>query len=115
MATASSIRLYLLLGLMASRILLLVLYTAAKVPENQKYLGLEEFSRTFNLETRVFNAFPNSNVTAFVLFEQDRISRLHYGDLAVLNATLEPNSDFIIKFRQAPMDSKLVLFIIIIL
>ena len=94
---------------MASRILLLVLYTAAKIPENQKDLGFEQFSRTFNLETRVFNAFPNPNVTAFVLFEQDRISRLHYDDLAVLNATLEPNADFIIQFRQAPMDSKLEL------
>ena len=65
---------------------------------------LQVFSRKFKLKTRVFNAFPVSNVTAFVAFEEDRVRRLQYGALSVLNATLEPHSDFIIQFRRAPRD-----------
>lgn len=63
-------------------------------------------SKSFHLTTRVFNAFPKPDVSAFVLFEHDRISRLHYGQLSVINATLEPHSDFIIQFREMPTDSK---------
>lgn len=66
--------------------------------------SLQAFSHKFKLKTRVFNAFPVANVTAFVVFEEDRVSRLHYGDLSIINATMEPHSDFIIQFRQAPRD-----------
>ena len=65
-------------------------------------------SKAFHLTTRVFNAFPKPDVSAFVLFEHDRISRLHYGQLSVINATLEPHSDFIIQFREMPTDSKYI-------
>ena len=65
-------------------------------------------SKSFHLMTRVFNAFPKPDVSAFVLFEHDRISRLHYGQLSVINATLEPHSDFIIQFREMPTDSKYI-------
>ena len=65
-------------------------------------------SKSFHLTTRVFNAFPKPDISAFVLFEHDRISRLHYGQLSVINATLEPHSDFIIQFREMPTDSKYI-------
>ena len=61
---------------------------------------------SFKLLTRVFNAYPNTNVSAFVLFEHERVSRLRYGDLVVLNATFEPHSDFLIQFRQIPTEGQ---------
>ena len=54
----------------------------------------------------VLNCFPNTNITAFVTFEQDRVSRLRYEGYSAINATLQPNSDFLIQFREAVTDSK---------
>ena len=68
-----------------------------------------------SVETRVFNAFPIVNVSAFVAFEEERVNRLQYGDLAILNTTLGPNSDFIIQFRRAPRDSELIHVVILML
>ena len=61
----------------------------------------------FLLLTRVFNAYPNTSVTAFIAFENERISRLRYGELAVLNVTLEPHSDYLIQFRQIPTEGQI--------
>lgn len=61
----------------------------------------------FILLTRVFNAYPNTNVSAFVLFEEERVSRLRYGQLAVLNVTFELHLDFLIQFRQIPTEGHL--------
>ena len=116
MATYIDKRLFLVIGLMISRIIILVLLHAVvaidylnngDVQNNDRTDDLTEFSQRFHIVTRVFNAYPVVNVSAFVVFEEERISRLHYGDLAVLNATLEPHSDFIIQFRLAPRDSEL--------
>ena len=63
-------------------------------------------SNVFTLPTLVYNAFPDTNVTAFVLFENDRISRLQYGQLYLINATYGPSSDFLIQFRQVVTDGK---------
>ena len=69
-------------------------------------LNAPSHQRTFHLSTYVVNIFPDINVSAFILFEQDRVSRLHYGNVQHFNATMEPHSDFIIQFRQIPTDGK---------
>lgn len=69
-------------------------------------LNVPTHQRTFHLPTYVVNIFPDINVSAFILFEQDRVSRLHYGNVQHFNATMEPHSDFIIQFRQIPTDGK---------
>ena len=68
--------------------------------------SLVDSSHSLRIKTYVLNCFPNTNVTAFVIFEQDRVSRLQYGRLSIVNATLQPNSDFIIQFRQRPTDGE---------
>lgn len=60
----------------------------------------------FRLPTYIFNIFPNRNVSAFVLFEEERVNRLEYGELRYVNITFEEYSDFIIQFRQIPTDSE---------
>ena len=62
---------------------------------------------SFQVLTRVFNAYPNINVSAFVFFEEERVSRLLYEDLAVLNVTLEAHSDFLIQFKQIPKEGQM--------
>ena len=59
------------------------------------------------VKTFVFNCFPsNSDLSAFITFERDRVSRLRYGGLSIVNAALQPNSDFIVQFRETLTDSK---------
>lgn len=60
----------------------------------------------FRLPTYIFNIFPNRNVSAFVLFEEERVNRLEYGELRYVNITFSEYSDFIIQFRQMPTDSE---------
>ena len=61
----------------------------------------EYYTGRFRLETTVFNGFPLPEASAFIVFEEDRVSRLKYGDVAVVHALLEPHSDYIIQFRKA--------------
>ncbi len=63
-----------------------------------------DYGGQFTVTTMVFNAFPSLNVTAFVLFEEDRISRLGYGELVAVNTLLERHSDFIIQFKTVPRE-----------
>ena len=63
-------------------------------------------SQSVYIKTYVLNCFPSSDITAFITFERDRVSRLRYGKVAIVNATLQPNSDFVIQFRQKLTDSK---------
>ena len=60
----------------------------------------------FQLPTYVFNVFPVTNVSAFVLFEEERVSRLEYGQLRHASVTFQEYSDFIIQFRKIPTDGK---------
>ena len=86
MATYIDKRLFLVIGLMISRIIILVLLHAVvaidylnngDVQNNDRTYDLTEFSQRFHIVTRVFNAYPVVNVSAFVVFEEERISRLH--------------------------------------
>ena len=61
-------------------------------------------SNVFTVPTLVYNVFPDINVTAVVVFVNDRISRLQYGQLYFIDATYEPSSDFLIQFRQVVTD-----------
>ncbi len=63
-------------------------------------------SNSIFIRTYVINCFPNTNYTAFITFERDRINRLPYEGYSISNATLQPNSDYLIQFREAITDSK---------
>ena len=58
----------------------------------------------FPVETKVFNAFPDVNITAFVIFEEERISRLAYGHFIIARPMLEIQADFVIQFRKIPKE-----------
>ena len=58
----------------------------------------------FPVETRIFNAFPNINASAFVVFEEERISRLTYGHFVVARPMLESHADFVIQFKKIPKE-----------
>ncbi len=66
-----------------------------------------DYGEQFRTTAVVFNAFPDPNVTAFVLFEEDRISRLSYGGFATVKTLLERHSDFIIQFKTVPKEGLL--------
>ena len=66
--------------------------------DQEKYYG------QLKVKTTVFNAFPDRNTSAFVLFEEDRINRLAYGETAVKVASLEKHADFIIQFKTIPKE-----------
>ena len=69
-----------------------------------KDLAQENYYGQLKVKTTIFNAFPNSNTSAFVLFEEDRINRLAYGEMATKEALLERHSDFIIQFKTVPRE-----------
>lgn len=71
---------------------------AAQGQEEPKQLG------GFPVETRIFNAFPNMNASAFVVFEEERISRLSYGHFVVARPMLESHADFVIQFKKIPKE-----------
>jgi hypothetical protein len=64
----------------------------------------------FSISMFILNAFPDGNVSAFVLFENDRLERLSYGNQAFLQSLFEPLSDFIIQFRQSPTDGEFFIY-----
>ena len=59
------------------------------------------------LSTIVFNAFPFTNTSAFVLFEEDRINRLQYGEHAITKTKLDQYADFIIQFKSMGKEGKI--------
>ena len=73
-------------------------YISAAAQGETKQLG------AFPVETRIFNAFPNINASAFVVFEEERISRLTYGHFVVARPMLESHADFVIQFRKVPKE-----------
>ena len=81
--------------------LILIPLALALLVNGQDY---EDHYGKFKVKTMVFNAFPSMNSTAFVLFEENRVNRLAYGELAVIEALLERHSDFIIQFRTVPKE-----------
>ena len=76
----------------------LVFGAEGQEPAQETYYG------QLKVKTTIFNAFPNRNTSAFVLFEEDRINRLAYGEMAVKEALLERHSDFIIQFKTVPKE-----------
>ena len=73
-------------------------YISATAQGETKQLG------AFPVETRIFNAFPNINASAFVVFEEERISRLTYGHFVVARPILESHADFVIQFKKIPKE-----------
>lgn len=67
-----------------------------------------------SFKTAVFNGFPDTSVTASVMFKDKRVSRLRYGQLRSTDVSMTPYDDFIIQFRQAPTDGELELAVYIL-
>ena len=44
------------------------------------------------------------NASAFVVFEEERISRLTYGHFVVARPMLESHADFVIQFKKIPKE-----------
>jgi len=95
-----------------------VLLTFATQPEEKQHhhdeITQEEEDHqrggsAFPVETKVFNAFPDVNITAFVIFEEERISRLAYGHFIIARPMLEIQADFVIQFRKIPKEGIYVL------
>lgn len=76
--------------------LLLAVSILAFVVEGQED---ESYNEHFKVETIAFNAFPEVNATAFILFEEDRISRLAFGEFVIVEALLERHTDYIIQYK----------------
>ena len=53
-----------------------------------------------------FNAFPNDDVAAFVLFEEGRLNRIPYGESLQEDIALEANDDYLLEFRQRLSEGK---------
>ena len=68
----------------------------------------------FPVETKVFNAFPDINVTAFVIFEEERISRLAYGHFVIARPMLESQTDYVIQFRKIPKEGMAIMVLYLI-
>ena len=60
-----------------------------------------------SFKAAVFNGFPDTSVSAFVIFKEDRVSRLRYGQLRSADVSMAPYTDYIIQFRQFPTDGEL--------
>ena len=66
----------------------------------QDYSDIGRIESLITLPVIAFNAFPNDDVAAFVLFEEGRLNRIQYGEYLQEDITLEANDDYLLEFRQ---------------
>ena len=66
----------------------------------QDYSNIDRTVSLIKLPVIAFNAFPNDDVAAFVLFEEGRLNRIPYGEYLQEVITLEANDDYLLEFRQ---------------
>ena len=56
--------------------------------------------KVVNIPVTIFNAFPQDDVTAFIVFEEAVIERIPYGEHTHKNVLLEANDDFLFEYRK---------------
>jgi len=67
---------------------------------NSQDSNIDRTQNLIKLPVIAFNAFPNDDVAAFVLFEEGRLNRIPYGEYLQEDITLEANDDYLLEFRQ---------------
>ena len=48
----------------------------------------------------IFNAFPQDDITAFIIFEEARVNRIPYGEYAHEDILLQANDNFLFEYRK---------------